>query len=69
MLKLYLNIIFLFFLFLTPSTLYAYIGPGMGGGLIASIFGILISFIVGLGVVIYFPLKRFFKNRKNKNNK
>ena len=54
--------------FLNLSPLIAYIGPGMGGGIIAVIFGILAGFFLALWGIIYYPLKRAFKN-KTKINK
>ena len=52
-----------FFLFL-PTPCFAYIGPGMGGGVIAAIFGIITAFFLGLWGILYYPIKRAFKNRK-----
>ena len=49
------------------STLFAYIGPGMGGGVIAAIFGIIAAFFLGLWGILYYPIKRAFKNKKKKN--
>ena len=43
----------------------AYIGPGMAGGLIAAIFGIIIAFFFGLIGILFFPIKRIFKRIKN----
>ena len=62
--------------FVEPSanSLFAYIGPGMGGGVIAAIFGIIAAFFLGLWGILYYPIKRAFKNKnknklsKNKNN-
>ena len=45
-------------------TLFAYIGPGMGGGVIAAIFGIIAAFFLGLWGILYYPIKRAFKNKK-----
>ena len=45
---------------------FAYIGPGMGGGVIAAIFGIIAAFFLGLFGILYYPIKRAFKNRKKK---
>ena len=56
--------------FVDPSanSLFAYIGPGMGGGVIAAIFGIIAAFFLGLWGILYYPIKRAFKNKnKNKN--
>ena len=50
------------------SSLFAYIGPGMGGGVIAAIIGIIAAFFLGLWGILYYPIKRAFKN-KNKKKK
>tara|TARA_B100001989_G_C24222776_1_gene308669 strand:+ start:282 stop:491 length:210 start_codon:yes stop_codon:yes gene_type:complete len=46
---------------------FVYIGPGMGGGVIAAIFGIIAAFFLGLWGILYYPIKRAFKNKKKKN--
>ena len=51
------------------APIFAYIGPGMGGGVIAAIFGIIAAFFIGLWGILYYPIKRAFKNKKNKKNK
>ena len=43
---------------------FAYLGPGMGGGAIAAIFGIIAAFFLGLWGILYYPIKRAFKNKK-----
>ena len=48
------------------NSLFAYIGPGMGGGVIAAIFGIIAAFFIGLWGILYYPIKRFLKNKKKK---
>ena len=60
--------IFISIILFNPSPLFAYIGPGMGGGVIAAIFGIIAAFFLGLWGILYYPIKRAFKNKK-KNNK
>ena len=55
------------FIILVP--IFAYIGPGMGGGVIAAIFGIIAAFFLGLWGILYYPIKRALKNKKNKKNK
>ena len=50
---------------LLPLISHAYIGPGMAGGLIAAIFGIILAIIIGFIGILYYPIKRFFK-KKNK---
>ena len=58
---------FISLIFSNLSPLFAYIGPGMGGGVIAAIFGIIAAFFLGLWGILYYPIKRAFKNKKKKN--
>ena len=60
------NFIFIFLFFSNPNSLFSYIGPGMGGGVIAAIFGIIAAFFLGLWGILYYPIKRAFKNKKKK---
>lgn len=48
---------------------FVYLGPGMGGGIIAAVFGIIAAFFLGLWGILYYPIKRALKNRslKKKN--
>ena len=48
------------------TSVFAYIGPGMGGGVIVAIFGIITAFFIGLWGILYYPIKRAFKNKKKK---
>ena len=59
------SILFLY-LFLISMPSYAYIGPGMGGGAIAAIIGFFAAILLGLWGIIYYPIKRALKNRKDK---
>ena len=59
--------IFISIILFNISPLFAYIGPGMGGGVIAAIFGIIAAFFLGLWGILYYPIKRAFKNKKKKN--
>ena len=52
------------FIFSSANSLFAYIGPGMGGGVIAAIFGIIAAFFLGLWGILYYPIKRALKNKK-----
>ena len=54
-------------LFLISLPSYAYIGPGMGGGVIAAIVGFFAAILLGLWGILYYPIKRALKNRKDKN--
>jgi hypothetical protein len=53
-------------LFLISLPSYAYIGPGMGGGAIAAIIGFFAAILLGLWGILYYPIKRALKNRKDK---
>ncbi len=53
-------------LFLISLPSYAYIGPGMSGGVIAAIIGFFAAILLGLWGILYYPIKRALKNRKDK---
>tara|TARA_B100000902_G_C27316575_1_gene921713 strand:+ start:3172 stop:3414 length:243 start_codon:yes stop_codon:yes gene_type:complete len=53
-------------LFLISMPSYAYIGPGMSGGVIAAIIGFFGAILLGLWGILYYPIKRALKNRKDK---
>lgn len=49
---------------MTSSTfLLAYVGPGLGGGVIATVIGILASFVLMLFAIVYYPIKRMIVRR------
>ena len=50
------------------NPLFIYLGPGMGGGVIAAILGIIAAFFLGLWGILYYPIKRYFKNKQKKKN-
>ena len=60
----YLSIFFLLQVFIFPA--HAYIGPGMAGGFIAAILGFIAAILIALFGILYYPIKRAFKNRKDK---
>ena len=43
---------------------YAYLGPGMGGGVIAAILGFIAAFFLALWGILYYPIKRAINQRK-----
>ena len=53
-------------LFLISLPSYAYIGPGMGGGVIAAIVCFFSAILLGLCGILYYPIKRALKKRKDK---
>ena len=58
--------IIMIYLFTNLIPFFAYIGPGMGGGVIAAIFGIIAAFFLGLWGILYYPIKRALNNRKKR---
>ena len=46
------------------SPVFAYIGPGMGGGVIAGVLGVIGAVLLALFGILYYPIKRILKNRK-----
>ena len=38
-----------------------YIGPGMGGGLFAAILGILVSLVMSLFAILWYPIKKLYR--------
>ena len=47
-----------------PNYANAYIGPGLGAGTIGVILGIVGSLFIALFAIIWYPLKRLFKKKK-----
>jgi hypothetical protein len=46
----------------TPA--HAYIGPGVGAGAIAVVFGVIASIFLGLLAILWYPIKRLFRQLK-----
>ncbi len=62
-----MNFKFFFFMWMIISyPLFGYIGPGMSGGLIATILGIIGSIFLAIFGILYYPIKRYLKKRKKK---
>ena len=60
-----LVILFLFLIFSTEAN--AYLGPGMGTGIIAATVGIIVALLVAIFGIIWFPIKRFLKKKDLKD--
>ncbi len=45
---------------------YAYLGPGLGGGIIAATIGIVVAIFTLIFALLWFPIKRMFKKKKKK---
>ena len=55
---------YLLVILIMPINIFAYLGPGMGGGIIAGILGFFAAVLLGLWAILYYPIKRAIKNRK-----
>jgi len=51
---------------LVPVNAFAYIGPGMGLGAIGVVVGILLSIILVLVAILWYPFKNLLKKMKGK---
>ena len=56
-----------FFTFLIPSLAHAYLGPGVSGGIIAATIGVVVAIFAAIFGILWFPIKRFLKKKRNKN--
>ncbi len=54
--------VFLFVLALVPTTVFAYVGPGVGLGAIATFVAIVIGLFLLIVGFLWYPLKRLFRN-------
>ena len=59
------RLLFLLF-FLISQPIYAYLGPGMSGGLIAAVIGFFAAIFLGIWGILYYPIKRALKRRRDK---
>ena len=53
----------------SSSDAMAYIGPGAGAGLIATVLGLLAALVLAVFGIIYYPLKRFLANRRTRRDR
>lgn len=60
----YKLIIFFYFIFTNLS--HAYLGPGMGAGILTATLGVILAILALIFGVIWFPLKRLIKRKKEK---
>ena len=63
--KLNLKVILMLF----SNNVFAYIGPGMGGGFIAAVLGVIGAIFLIFFGILYYPIKRMLKNRKQLKKK
>ena len=61
--------LFIFFLvssIFIPSFSYAYLGPGLGFGVLALFYSIILAILAILFGLIYFPIKKILNRKKQK---
>ncbi len=58
------NYILLIILLPFTTYAYAYIGPGLGAGTAVVVFGILISIVLAVFSLFWYPIKRMLKKIK-----
>ena len=49
---------------LIAKDVFAYLGPGIGGGVIAATIGLIVAIFAILFGLIWFPVKRLLKRKK-----
>lgn len=59
-----LNLIIILMAFSNPAL--SYIGPGMGGGVIAAVLGVIGAIFLIFFGILYYPIKRMLKDKKKK---
>tara|TARA_Y100001958_G_scaffold155247_1_gene145510 strand:- start:980 stop:1183 length:204 start_codon:yes stop_codon:yes gene_type:complete len=67
MCNLYQKLSFILATLMLNDVTLAYIGPGMSGGVIATILGIIGSIFLAVFSIVYYPIKRYLKKKKNTN--
>mgnify|MGYP001214110198 CR=1 FL=1 len=54
--------------FIFTSKSFAYLGPGLGGGVIAATLGIIVAIFAAIFGILWFPIKRILNKKKKKKN-
>ncbi len=65
----YKLILICFLTFIISTSSFAYLGPGVGGGVIAATLGIIIAIFAAVFGLIWFPIKRILKKNREKKEK
>jgi len=59
-------LVFSLALVMLPMAAQAYVGPGVGAGTIAIVLGILSTIFMAFVGIIWYPIKRMMKRRKER---
>lgn len=57
------------FIIMVPSVCHAYVGPGLGIGVVLATVGALLALLLALFGFLFYPIKNFLKTRLRKKNK
>ena len=63
------KLVFFIFLYLIPIKVFAYLGPGMGGGVLAVVIGFFVAIFLAFWGILYYPIKRAILKKRNKRKK
>ena len=63
-----LGIIMLLMCLLAARPSYGYIGPGLGAGTIGLVLGVIASVGLALFAVVWYPVKRMLRKRKDRKD-
>ncbi len=63
------KLLYILLLLIIQNTAYAYIGPGMGGGMIVATLGIIVALFAALFGLIWFPIKKLIKKKDKSKTK
>lgn len=53
-------------LILNPTVASAYVGPGLGTGVVAAVLGIAVGIVMLVVGVVWYPIKRLFRRMRFK---
>lgn len=59
-----IRFVFVCLAFFGSGSADAYIGPGMGAGLIGTVFGVVGALLLAIIGIVYYPIKRMLKKRR-----
>ena len=58
------NVLVIWCLLFVPLAAHAYIGPGMGLGVIGVVLGILLAIVLAFFSILWYPVKRLLAKRR-----
>ena len=65
--KAFIPIFSLFFILLISVPAQAYIGPGAGVSVLGSVLGILVTILIAIGAIVFWPIRKMMKRRKTRS--